>query len=211
MTELDAILSDLERAVHGVPRRRPRRRLALAAPLAVAVAIAVAFAFGVGNEQPAAAAQQLEHAARLVAGDPAPVIGPGQYWYVKGTGAFANGADTFVALQTSSHEIWIASDRSGRIVRKDGPPHFFSAAERARWEAAGKPGFGPESGIDSTEQDLSFGWDTLGVHAADQVPTDPAALAALVERAAQGTKNPLPWEEFSVISDVLRLDRKSVV
>jgi hypothetical protein len=221
--ELEAILADLRTAVHAhagpspaPQRRRPhtRRRLALAAPVLIAVAAALFVGLGVGNEQPAAA-RQLQHAAALVAGDPAPVIGPGQYWYVKGTGAFANGVASlesgaggkgtmFTALQTSSHEIWIANDTSGRIVRKNGPPQFFDAAERARWEAAGRPGFGPESAVDSVEQDLSFGWETLGVHSTAEVPTDPAALGALIEHAAQGTKNPLPWEEFQVISEVLR-------
>jgi hypothetical protein len=42
------------------------------------------------------------------------------------------------------------------------------------------------------------------VHSAADVPTDPAALEQLVARSAAGTKNPLPWEEFTVISDVLR-------
>jgi hypothetical protein len=210
--DLEAILSDLHTAVTAqrAPERRRVRRLVLAAPLVLAIAVALFVGLGVGNEQPAVA-RQLQKAAALVAGDPAPMIGPGQYWYVKGTGAFANGAagiegqgEMFTALQTSSHEIWIANDSSGRIVRKDGPPHFFSAAERARWEAAGKPGFGPEGGIDSTELDLSWGYEVLGVSSAKAIPTDPKALTALVERAAQGTKNPLPWEAFEVISGVLR-------
>jgi hypothetical protein len=222
--ELDAILADLQMALAAdaapsVKRRRfrPRRRLVLAVPLVLALVAALFVGLGVGHEQPAAA-RELQDAAKLVAGDPAPVIGPGQYWYVKGIGAFANAVGTlepgssgtsatFVALQTSSHEIWIADDSSGRIVRKDGPPQFFSAAERARWEAAGKPGFGPSGGIDSTDPTpgaLSFGWESLGVHSRDEIPTDPTALATLVERGAQGTKNPLPYEEFQVIEEVLR-------
>jgi hypothetical protein len=215
-TDLDAILADLERAVtaDAVPARRlrlrPQRRLALALPLALAVAAALYAGLGVGNEPPASAARQLQHAARLVSSTPAPVIGPGQYWYVKGVGAFVNGAGTadgtFTALQTSSHEIWIASDASGRIVRTDGAPQFFSDAERARWEAAGKPGFGPAHGIDESEPagEIAWGWESLGVHSAAQIPTDPAALGQLVAQHATGTKNPLAWEEFELISDVLR-------
>jgi hypothetical protein len=221
--ELEAILADLRRAVsvEGAPapsRRRPRvrRRLVLALPLALALAVALVAGLGVGNEQ-SAAARELRHAAHLVANEPAPVIGPGQYWYVKGVGSFANGSAmlepqgggqgaSFVAMQTASHEIWIANDASGRILRKDGPPRFFSAAERARWETAGKPGFGPVSEIDQQQAAgaLSWGWETLGVHSADQVPSDPDALARLVARAAEGTKNPLPYEEFQVIEEVLR-------
>ena len=222
--ELDAILADLHTAlVSGAApvanRRRlpPRRSLVLALPLVLAIAAALFVGLGVGHEQPAAA-RELRHAAQLVAGDPAPVIGPGQYWYVKGVGAFANSvaslepggsgtSATFVALQTSSHEIWIGNDASGRIVRKDGPPQFFSDAERARWEAAGKPGFGRSAGIDTTDPaagSLSFGWETLGVHARDDIPTDPGALAQLVASGARGTKNPLPYEEFQVIAEVLR-------
>ncbi len=215
--DLEAILGDLHRAVKAqsapalplARRVRPRRRLVLALPLAIAVAAALFVGLGVGNEQPAAA-RQLQHAARLVAGEPAPVIGPGQYWYVKGVGAFANEVSaangTFTARQTSSHEIWIASDGSGRIVRTDGPPQFFSAAERARWEAAGKPGFGPAGGIDESEGPggLSWGWEMLGVHSGAQIPTDPDALARLVARGADGTKNPLPYEEFKLIGEILR-------
>ena len=145
------------------------------------------------------------------------MIGPGQYWYVKAVGAFANGvgtlepggsarARTFIALQTSSHEIWIANDASGRIVRKDGPPQFFSAAERARWEAAGKPGFGPGGGIDSSE---AAGRSSLGLGVARRAlarrdPDRPARTRGARRPGAQGTKNPLPYEEFQVIAEVLR-------
>jgi hypothetical protein len=215
--DLEAILADLERAVtaDAAPvarrlRRRPPRRLALALPLVLALAAALYAGLGVGNEPPASAARQLQHAARLVSAAPAPVIGPGQYWYVKGVGAFANSVGTadgtFTALQTSSHEIWIASDASGRIVRSDGAPQFFSDAERARWEAAGKPGFGADAGIDETEAagQIAWGWESLGVHSGAEIPTDPAALEQLVARHANGTGNPLAWEEFELISDVLR-------
>jgi hypothetical protein len=165
---------------------------------------------GVGNEPSASAARQLQHAAALVASVPAPVIGPGQYWYVRGVGAFANEVGTtdgtFTALQTASHEIWIASDASGRIVRDDGAPQFFSDAERARWEAAGKPGFSADHGIDESEPagEIAWGWESLGVHSGAEIPSDPAALEQLVARSATGTKNPLAWEEFQVVSDVLR-------
>ena len=212
--ELDAILSDLHAAIHDAPaparrRLRPQRRLAFAAPLLVAVAAALYVGLGVGNEQPAAAARQLQHAAKLVAGDPAPVIGPGQYWYVKGLGAFANEASTnegtFTALQTASHEIWIASDASGRIVRRDGPPQFFSASERARWEAAGKPGFGDGGAIDETEPagELSWGIEPLAKAVAD-IPSDPDALARLIEQHADENKNARAQEEFSLIEEILR-------
>ena len=149
-----------------------------------------------------------------MAAAPAPVIGPGQYWYVKGVGAFANevstASGTFTALQTASHEIWIAGDASGRIVRSDGAPQFFSDAERARWEAAGKPGFGHPGGIDETEAagQIAWGWESLGVHSGAEIPTDPAALGQLVAQHATGTKNPLAWEEFELISAVLPLARR---
>lgn len=213
--DLEAVLSDLQIAVTtqsapAITRRvHTRRRLVLAVPLVVAVAAALSVGLGVGNEQPAAA-RQLEHAAKLVAGDPAPVIGPGRYWYVKGSGAFVNevmgGDGTFSALQTSSHEIWIASDASGRIVRKDGAPQFFSDAERVRWEAAGKPGFGADGGIDEQEAagSLSWGWESLAVHSAAEIPTDPAALARLVEARADQNKNQRASEELTLIFDVLR-------
>ena len=216
--DLEAILDDLHAAVHAdaapAPSRRRapvRRRLLLAAPVAAAMAAALVVGLGVGNEPPASAARQLQHAAALVAGDPAPVIRPGQYWYVKGIGTFANevGADDgsrFSALQTSSHEIWIASDRSGRILRTDGPPAFFSEAERARWEAAGKPPFGDDRAIDEAESagELSWGTDSLGVNAPAQIPSSPFALAALLERRTDGTKNTRAWDEFKLIGDVLR-------
>jgi hypothetical protein len=85
-------------------------------------------------------------------------------------------------------------------------PRFFSAAERARWEAAGKPGFGgsPLDTTDATPGSLSWGWETLGVHSAGEIPTDPGALARLVERHAGETKNPLAYEEFQLITGILR-------
>jgi hypothetical protein len=214
--ELEAILSDLHAAVtaQAAPapsrrRRRTPRRLAVALPLLVAIAAALFVGLGVGNEQPASAARQLQHAAQLVAAEPAPVIGPGQYWYVKGLGAFANsvatGDGTFTALQTASHEIWIASDASGRIVRNDGPPQFFSAAGRTRWEAAGKPGFGVSGGIDDTEAAgaLSWGIEPLARRVAD-IPSDPDALARLIAQNSNRNKNPTAQEEFSLIEQVLR-------
>jgi len=77
-------------------------------------------------------------------------------------------------------------------VRSDGAPQFFTAAELARWEAAGKPGFGAGAGIDESEPagEIAWGWESLGVHSAAQIPTDPAALAQLVARNATGTKKP---------------------
>ena len=168
--DLEAILSDLDAAVAAqaaaAPSRRRAhrpRRLALAAPLARRDGGCALR--GPRRRQRAARVRRAAAPGRgaLVAGEPAPVIGPGRYWYVKGRGAFANesrgSGGSFAALQTSSHEIWIAADASGRIVREDGPPQFFSAAERARWEAAGKPGFGQGSGIDET---LAGGRAVLG-------------------------------------------------
>jgi RNA polymerase sigma-70 factor (ECF subfamily) len=214
--ELEAILSELHTAVSAQAttdparrRLRPQRRLVLAAPLVVAVAAALYVGLGVGNEQPASAARQLQHAAKLVAASPAPVIGPGQYWYVKGLGAFANrvatGKGTFTALRTARHEIWIASDASGRVVRTDGPPQFFSAAERARWEGAGKPGFESSGGIDETVAagELSWGIQPLARKVAD-IPSDPEVLARLIEQHANENKNTTAQEAFSLIEEVLR-------
>ena len=214
--ELEAILSDLHAAVSAQPapapsRRRVRgpRRLALAAPVLVAVAAALYVGLGVGNEQPASAARQLQQAAKLVAGAPAPVIGPGQYWYVKGLGSFANevhgSSGSFSALQTSSHEIWITNDGSGRIVRTDGPPQFFSASERARWEAAGKPGFDPSRGIDESAPagELSWGIEPLA-HEVSDIPSDPVALAQLIARNVDATKNTRAHEELGLIEGILR-------
>lgn len=214
--DLEAILSDLDAAIAAqaaaAPSRRRAhrpRRLALAAPLLVAMAVALYVGLGVGNEQPASAARQLQAAAALVAGEPAPVIGPGRYWYVKGRGAFANeshgSGGSFAALQTSSHEIWIAADASGRIVREDGPPQFFSAAERARWEAAGKPGFGQGSGIDETlaAGELSWGIEPLARTVAE-IPSDPEELARLVDQHSDENKNARAHEEFKLIESVLR-------
>jgi RNA polymerase sigma-70 factor (ECF subfamily) len=181
----------------------------LAAPLAIAVAAALVVGFGVGNEQPAAA-RQLQHAAKLVAGDAAPIIGPGQYWYVKGLGRFANGYDgragSFTALQTSSHEIWMASDGSGRIVRADGPPEFFSAAERARWEAAGKPGFQQSDVLDEHEAagELSWGLTPLGLSKPGDVPSDPYTLEQLLDRGAKDSTNAPGYDEFQAIAEILR-------
>jgi len=95
--DLEAILADLERAVTaGCRYRRQAPAVAAAAPSRPGPAARPRSRRSAlrrarrGQRAAGLAARQLQHAARLVSSTPAPVIGPGQYWYVKGVGAFAN-------------------------------------------------------------------------------------------------------------------------
>ncbi len=139
------------------------------------------------------------------------MIGPGQYWYAKGIGTFANEVST-----EGGDQVLGAADREprdldrGRPLRAD-PPHGRPAAllrrRRARALGGGRIArLRRRAPIDELAPagDLSWGWSALGVDAASENPSDPAALARLLAQRSGEAKRSAAWEAFELIGDVLR-------
>jgi hypothetical protein len=131
--------------------------------------------------------------------------GPGQFEYTDSSSL--NWIDTYNGPTTSYNvsyselrQIWIASNGSGRIVETYSHPQLGTAKDRAGWIAAGRPSLvvGPSDSTFGPGQ-LSNGPPNL-----NQLPDDPAKLAALLaaRRIEGGPKGPA--EDFVQIGDLLR-------
>jgi hypothetical protein len=196
------------------PRReRKRWRLPGLAFVAAVVAAAIALVTGLGTarEPDARAAQVLRTAAaQLGTSDVAPTLGPGQYWYVKSVGhsmvTSVTGSSSFNALTTTVHIEWVGADGSGRIVRTDEDPQFPTALDRQRWVAAGKPPLGGSLDSPQAAGSMVFPFGSRSLSYADvrALPTDPGALAALVEQAAVRNSWSLSWQELDLIGELMR-------
>jgi hypothetical protein len=151
----------------------------------------------------AAALDSLRLAADAQPVEPSP--GPGQFEYTDSSSL--NWIDTYNTPTTSYNvsyselrQIWIGSDGSGRIVETYSHPQLGTAKDRAGWIAAGRPSLavGPSDSTFGPGQ-LSDGPPNL-----NQLPDDPAKLAALlVARKIEGGPKG-PAEDFVQIGDMLR-------
>jgi hypothetical protein len=136
-----------------------------------------------------------------------PPPGPGQFEYTDSLAL--NWIDTYNGPTTSYNvsyterrQIWIGSDGSGRIVETYSNPQLGTAKDRAGWIAAGRPSLAvPPSDTTFARGQLSDGPPNL-----NQLPADPAKLAALLEarKIEGGPKGPA--EDFVQIGDMLRED-----
>jgi hypothetical protein len=192
-------------------RRRWRLPSVAVAVAAGAVAVALVTGLGTGREPDARAAQMLRTAAaQLRATGAAPTLGPGQYWYVESIGhsmvTSVTGSGSFNAITSTVHVEWVGADGSGRIVRTDGDPQFPTPQDRQRWVAAGKPPLG--GSLDSKQAVGSmvfpFGGRALSYAEVRALPTDPGAMAALVEQAAVRNSWSLSWQELDLIAELMR-------
>jgi hypothetical protein len=115
-------------------------------------------------------------------------LAPGQYFYsaleipVTEFGVRITPTSTINEYQNTTWQVWVNGDGNGRAVQTIDPTlHFFSAADRAAWVAAGSPAssFPPSPSprtlvISPNSPDLSAG--PASIMDASNLPTDPSSL-----------------------------------
>lgn len=105
-------------------------------------------------------------------------------------------------------EEWAAGDGSGRRRVTEEPPQFVGPADRATWEAAGKPNFLPADSGHTAEESLPAGSFEGGVAGEElsALPTGPTALSqALRQRAEEMHSSvPIPARTLELIGELLR-------
>ncbi len=189
--------------------RRRRRVWLLPTTVAVAatvaiVAIVLADVLGSGSPGPSpAAAAVFNHLAAVAKAQPSNVPGPGQYLYVdsdQANEAIAAGTGCTM-LAPERRQIWIGADGSGRLLENIGQASFLSAADRtacARAHLLGQAGPGTS--------DMWFAPDCLSIGPTNlqALPTDAAALRALLDARKIEGGPPGPAEDFVQIGDLLR-------
>lgn len=106
--------------------------------------------------------------------------------------------------QSTTREEWVTRDGSGRLRIVAGPSRFVGSGDRAEWEGAGRPnflllGFGRRT----ENRWLADGMLRGGVQ---ELPTDPAALAARLgeEAKADHGELPVPAATLQLIAEDLR-------
>jgi hypothetical protein len=190
-------------------RSRPRIRvLLIPATAAVALAITaliVAGALGGGSSAgpQTASAAILTRLAAVAKTQPSSAPGPGQYLYVDSVQSNASDApEVGCTMYVPEHrQIWIGADGSGRLLEIDGQATFPSAADRAACARVNLLGTAAPNTDDSW---FAPGCLSLGPVDLQDLPTDPAALRALlVARQLEGGP-PGPAEDFVQIGDLLR-------
>jgi hypothetical protein len=192
-----------------------RRRLLAAIPLAAValVALVVGMPGGSGGAQgtlPALARVAQAAAAQTPPSSDLP------YLFVKTreevtSGTAANGR-YWLVHEPAIREVWIAEDGSGRVREIVGPSWFVGPEHRAAWEAAGRIDFLAHGwGRHTSEVDFPAGHfrDSLydGVELA-ALPTDPAELAAWLERRVSSGEsarngNPFPVKTLILVAELL--------
>ncbi|MGN6378292.1 MAG: CU044_5270 family protein [Gaiellales bacterium] len=204
-----------------------------AAVVAVVVVMTGTVGGGAPRIDPAAAAV-LKRASITAAGQPAlRPLGPGRFYHFRDTelgwveraskpGEYAScatacprpPADWVVKMRVTTN-FWIAADGSGARSTTEGRPVFRSAAVRRSYRRVyGFPASHPLGRLGRERfgaAELTFGWG-LSYRQIQHLPSDPGKLLDLVRREAApssqatdpSSANPLPYEEFVVIGDMLR-------
>jgi hypothetical protein len=202
-----------------VPRRGPYQRWLAVAGVAAVIA-AVVLLPTVGRDRPqslASASEALNRAAaNIERGSGALWPGPGEYLYVRTKSAFLNSAPEdpgWSVMLPETGEFWTATDGSGRWLIVSGDPFWPSERDRARWEAAGSPELG---GNHRSDQDIaplkrnepfaSFGSGSLTLEEFLSLPTEPDELYARIEQGGRTTDNPVSYQMFVIIGDLLRTE-----
>lgn len=157
-----------------------------------------------GASRQDAAARVLSALAEVAAAQPAEQTAPvAGYRYTRSEGAHlvtvaGPNAPSFSVLVPRTRELWIAPDGSGRLRETAGQPIFLGERDRARWEAAGRPQV-----VFTYNRD--FGPGELRYEDLSDLPTDPAALAAVIrQRATLPSGPPVDVEMFVIVGDLLR-------
>lgn len=197
----------------GPSKGRLRSKRTLAAVVGVAMVAALTLAVGLpnginGNHDAMAA---LDEVAGTAASQP---IQSTQlpYLYLK---TQSRTIDTSVAhgkawsvYRSEIREEWAAGDGSGRRRVTEEPPQFVGPADRAAWEAAGKPNFLPANGGHTAEESLPAGSleDGVGGEELSALPTEPTALSQSLRQRAEDIHSsvPIPARTLELIGEMLR-------
>jgi hypothetical protein len=163
-------------AVRSAGRHRRRARGAGWAGSVVAAAVGVALiAPNVGpSGRSTAAARTLHRLSVAAAAQPVVQVGADQYLYSRFQARWQSCDGDGCVWQRSVVENWVASDGSGRAAGRRGPVAF------SELKGPGELGLAPK------------------------VPTDPDALREFVDDRASHADQPLDYERFVVIADLLR-------
>jgi hypothetical protein len=163
-------------AVRSAGHRRRRVRTATwgASVLAGAVLIALVAPAVRPGGQNSAAARTLDQLSITAAAQPVISVGANQFLYSRLQARWQSCDGDACVWQLNVREDWVALDGSGRMAGRRGPDAFSELV-------------GPEE---------------LGVD--PKVPTDPDALRVYIEDRASHTDQPLNYEMFVVIADLLR-------
>jgi hypothetical protein len=215
-------------------RWRGRIVAAAVGGVAVVGAMLVGSLTGDGTNIDPAAAAALHQAAIAAAHQPAlPPLKAGQYYHFRDTEMGwvekASAPNSFTSCSTSCppppqdwvvkvrvvSESWIAADGSGLRTETIGRPTFRSAAVRKSYQSIyGFPVSHP-LGIPTSDRfpkgQRTFGWG-LTYRQLRRLPSNPAKLLEIVRRQAApssqatdpSSSNPLNYEEFVVVGDMMR-------
>ena len=178
--------------------RRRHHRARGAAVLASAGVVAGAFVLVTPGGSPVtvtpAAAAVLTRAGIATQNNPSLTLGPGQYLYseIRTLAAsywqWGNPATAAWTLQPETIQTWVANNGSDRrLTTYDGPQQFATPTSRANWIAMGQPPIAPATNTPSGGYDTQDG--PGGFSPPDdlsQLPTDPEALAQLIETGKTG-------------------------
>lgn len=165
----------------GHRRRRARTGLWMTSVLAGAVIVALVAPTIRPGGQHSAAARTLSQLSVTAATQPVVSVGAGQYLYSRIRARWQSCDGDGCVWEPNVHEDWVAPDGSGRSAGRRGTIAFSELK---------RPG---ELGVDP------------------KVPTDPEALRAYVEDRASRADQPLNYEMFVVIADLLRESYSSPV
>jgi hypothetical protein len=198
-------------------RRAGRRhlrlpKLALGGVAAAAIAAVLLLVIGLpgsgsGGGGSNRLAGTLDSAARAAASQP----GAGaerHYTYLKTQEVSVNTTDvdqrSWRTYQSTTREEWVTRNGSGRLRVVAGPSRFVGSGDRAEWEGAGRPNFLLLGFGKRTEQR----WLAAGVlrGGVEELPTEPAALAARLREEAEAGHGelPAPAATLGLIAEDLR-------
>jgi hypothetical protein len=215
-------------------RRRGRVAIAVAVGVAAVAAMLVgSFAGGTGRTDPAAAAV-LRQAAITAAHQPAlPPLKAGQYYHFRDTeigwvekavapNSFSTCASAcppppadWVVKMRVINDYWITAEGAALRVPTSGRPTFRSDAVRRSYRRIYGFPLSHPMGIFTRDRfpkgQWAFGWG-LTYRQLQQLPSNPGKLLDLVRRQAAPSSqasdptsaNPLSYEEFTVIGDIMR-------
>jgi hypothetical protein len=155
-------------------RQRARTGAWIASVVVGAVVVALVAPTVRPGDQNSAAARTLNQLSVTAAAQPVVSVGGGQYLYSRFHARWQSCDGDSCVWQLNVREDWVALDGSGRSAGRRGPVAFSELK---------RPG---ELGVDP------------------KVPTDPDALRVYIEDRASHADQPLNYEMFVVIADLLR-------
>jgi hypothetical protein len=208
-----ALEARIERVEQSTQRWRwtPRRLVPLTAAVLLVIGVTVAGPLlGTRDHTSSAAAEELNALAKVASTRSSDTsltrVLQGQYAYTRSVSLIANfsvnvdNQQQASALVPVTREIWIGPDGSGRIRQVAGEPTPLAGAadslqtDYLTYDQTFAPG-----GLTPPLEAWGFTTEELL-----QLAEDPQALDAALRAKAAGTKNPVEYETFFVVGDMLR-------